>query len=134
VPTLLKVDIVSAKDFIMTTADGQLDLKASKAMLGKIRSAAKGKEAFDILIDLRHTTLKMSTVDIWDLSAGLRELGVNLETKTAVLIAKEMSADKAEFLRLCATSRGFRINIFTDYEEAMKWLHSPVESKSEETI
>ena len=45
-----------------------------------------------------------------------------------------MSADKAEFLRLCAMNRGVRINIFTDYEEAMKWLYLPVESKSEETI
>jgi hypothetical protein len=124
---LLRVDIISAKDFIMTTVGGQRDLKTSKAMLEKIRSAAKGRAAFDILIDLRQTTIRMSTVDIWDLCVGLPKFGDSFKSKTAVLIGKEMSADKAEFLRLCAANRGVRIDIFTDYEEAMKWLYKPVE-------
>jgi hypothetical protein len=131
---LLKVDVISAKDFIMTTVEGQLDLKTSIAMLEKIRSAARGRGKFDILIDLRQTTIKMSTVDIWDLCVGLPEFGDTFKTKTVVLIGKGTNADKAEFLRLCAMNRGVRINIFTDYEEAMKWLYLPVESKSEETI
>ncbi len=131
---LLKVNVIQAKDFIVSTLTGELDLKTSQIMLGKIAAAAKGRGAFDVLIDLRQTAIRMSTVDIWDLCMGLPEFAKTFTARTAILISQGKDGQKAEFLRLCASNRGYRINIFSDYEEAMKWLYSPVSSEIEETI
>ncbi len=131
---LLKVNVIQAKDFIVSTLTGELDLKTSQIMLGKIAAAAKGRGAFDVLIDLRQTAIRMSTVDIWDLCTGLPEFVKTFAARTAILISQGKDGQKAEFLRPCVSNRGYRINIFSDYEEAMKWLYSPVSSGIEETI
>ncbi len=76
----------------------------------------------------------MSTVDMWDLCVGLPESTKIVVQRTAILIGQEEDVRKAEFLKLCATNRGYRVNIFSDYEEAMKWLYSPVGNEIEEKI
>jgi hypothetical protein len=45
----------------------------------------------------------------------------NFARRTAILCPLE-KFDRSRFFALCAENRGFNIQVFTSYEEAMEWL------------
>jgi hypothetical protein len=118
----LRAIIVQATDFIIATPDGVLDLEKSRELLKKITKTSEGHRDFHILIDFRTTDIKLSTVDIWEICRGLSEYGETFKRKTAILLREDGNFEKMRFLELCAFNRGFKINPFMDFEEAIMWL------------
>ena len=118
----LKARIVQATDFIIATPDGVLDLGKSRDLLKKITKTSEGHRDFHILIDFRTTDIKLSTADIWEICKGLSEYGETFKRKTAILVRQDGNFEKMRFFELCAVNRGFKINPFTDFEEAIMWL------------
>jgi len=118
----LKARIVQATDFIVATPDGVLDLEKSRDLLKKITKTSEGHGEFHILIDFRTTDIKLSTVDVWEICRGLSEYGETFKRKTAILVREDGNFEKMRFFELCAFNRGFKINTFTDFEEAIMWL------------
>jgi len=40
-----------------------------------------------------------------------------------VLILPGLDFDKAEFFELCSKNRGYNVDVFTNYEDAIQWFY-----------
>ncbi len=117
----LKLQIIHAKDFIKLTHEGELDLKEARKDLLAVASMEDLSRDHLIIIDIRKAKVKMSTADIWYLSAELGKHILAHQNMTAIL-APKVGFDSARFFELCAQNRGFRIKAFTNFEDAIGWL------------
>lgn len=118
-PTDIK--LIHTQDFIRATLEGKLDFETSKKILIEIASATADLVDYEILLDTRKSDVELSVTDLWYLAAELSHLGKAFSRKTAVLCPVERF-DKAAFFALCAKNRGFRVQAFTSFEDAINWL------------
>ncbi len=115
------IRIIHAQEFIKATPEGQLNLNKAKELLLEIASASGPSFDYKIILDVRKTQSELSITDLYYLAAELNDLRKAFSRKTAVLCPLE-GFDNAGFFALCAENRGFRINTFTSYEDAIEWL------------
>ena len=115
------IRIISARDFVKASPEGQFDFEETKQFLIAVAAASSALNDHEILIDTRNTEANMSASDLWHLAASLEERRRAFGGKTAVLCPTHRF-DQAGFFALCAQNRGFRIRAFTSYEEAIEWL------------
>lgn len=126
----INLRIIRVHEFIKVAADGQLDLEGSKELLLEIASVSRAHLVHhEIIIDTRKMESKLSTTDLWYLSAELGNLRKDFSGKTAVLCPLE-DFDSAVFFVLCAKNRGLQVMAFTSYEEAVEWLGANVTPKT----
>ena len=92
-----------------------------KKMLVEITSASSSLGDHDIILDTRKAQSAMSASDLWALASELSKLGKAFSRKTAVICPRERF-DRVGFFALCAQNRGFLVNVFTSFEDAMEWL------------
>jgi len=116
-----QIKVISASDFIRATPTGEFDLEASELLLAGIAEAGTALEDYDILVDTRAAQGVMSATDLWFLADKLVHYRSTFARKTAVLCPLERF-DRARFFAMCAENRGFNIQAFADYEQAMEWL------------
>ena len=116
------VRIIHANQFIKAALTGEVDLEASKRVMFEIAGASVSLADFEIILDFRKAHSTLSVTDLWYLAAGLSDFRKTFACrKTAVLCpAEEFSL--AEFFALCAQNRGFDVQAFTCFEDAMNWL------------
>ena len=116
------IKLVKTKDFISTTASGELNLEESKNVLNKLAALMMPDEQHDILIDIRDTVSVLTLSDIYELVSEVGRHRSSFRNKIAILLADHHDFDKAAFLEMCAGNRGFSVNTFTEFEEAINWL------------
>jgi hypothetical protein len=115
------IQIIHARDFIRATADGWLDMRASKAVLADIAAASAPLDRYHVLLDTRKSHVTMTVTDLWYLAEEMARRREVFDGKTAVLCPTE-GFDSAEFFALCAQNRGLRVQAFTSFEDAIEWL------------
>ena len=118
-PTNIK--IIRAKDFIHATPRGEVKLGKSEEMLENIAVATKDLDQFQILIDVRRATGRLTPQELWSVAQRLQKYRTTFSQRTAVLTPFERK-ERAEFFALCAGSTGFNVQVFTSYEDAMRYL------------
>ncbi len=114
--------IIHARDFIKTTASGELDLDRSKKILHRIAEETGSQSDYDILLDVRNTTNIMTDEEFQGLEGALCVHREAFQNKLAVLHAGKRP-DRADYLEQAWRSRGFNVAHFTEYEAAMDWLN-----------
>jgi len=118
-PTNVKV--IQSHEFVRARPGGVLNIEASEALLLEIAKAAEGLDKAEILIDTRRADGQLGAADLWFLADRLGKHRHAFSGKTAVLCPME-KFDRARFFALLADSKGFDVEAFTSYEEAMAWL------------
>lgn len=118
----IKIKIVSAKDFIEVTADGMIDIAASRRLLVEIAKAERQPVDYELLVDFRDTDSRLSVTDIYQLAAELGEHTDIHRGKVALLVTPGLNFNQARFFETCSRNRGFLVDAFTDYEKAMRWI------------
>ena len=118
---LADIKTIRTHAFIKATPAGRLNRENMKNLFTDIASAAAPLDDYNILIDTRKAQSKMSASDLWYLASQLNKLGKAFSRKTALLCPRERF-DRAGFFALCAQNRGFLVNVFTSFEDAMEWL------------
>jgi hypothetical protein len=117
------IRIISARDFVKATPEGQFDFEESKEFLISVASVASALNDHQILIDTRKTDCELSPGELWHLASELDVRRGAFLGRTAVLCPAERF-DQAGFFALCAHNRGFRVKAFASFEEAIEWLMS----------
>jgi TFIIF-interacting CTD phosphatase-like protein len=117
-----EIKFVKTKDFIKTTASGQLNLDESKQVLAKLAALNSSDNLHDLLVDIRDTTSVLSLSDIYELVLEVSKQRHAFRKKIAIIIGPKHDIDKARFLEMCASNRGFTVNVFDDFEESVNWL------------
>ena len=119
-----QIKVFSHQSLIVLTADGQLDMAASKAALKIVAESSSHNEHAEVLLDLRDINCSLSITDMYELATHLASPKTGLPTheKIAVLVDGAMEFDHAKFLALCGVNRGIAIRAFDDYDAAGEWL------------
>ena len=120
-PTNVKV--IHAGDLVRARPDGRAQLEDAEQMLKDIVAAGAGLDDYEVLVDTRRVTGSLSAADLWTLAEKLARFRATFARRTAILCPLE-KFDHSRFFALCAENRGFNIQAFTSYEEAMEWLIS----------
>jgi hypothetical protein len=119
----MPVDIkfIHPKDFLKTTATGDLDLAASRKLLLEIVSLMKRAGEFQVLIDLRQAEPRLSASDIFELGVSMASEPAMRQSKIA-LLSPMKDEEKAHFMETVSRNRGAQLRAFKDYEQAITWL------------
>ena len=115
------IRIVHAHDFLKATPKGLLDFEQSKRLLIEVAAAAASLAEYEVIVDTRKAETALSVTELWYLAAELSKSGEAFSRKTAVLCPLK-DFDNAAFFALCAQNRGFRVQAFTSFEDAIEWL------------
>jgi hypothetical protein len=118
------VRVIPIREFMKTDLSGEIDLHASRKLLSGLMAACKRQHMTRILIDSRETSSHSTMLDVWTLATELGALGVTPENRVAVLNRPKDNFDRAAFLELCATNRGYQLKAFREFEDAFTWLTS----------
>lgn len=117
-----EIKFVKTRDFIKTTASGQLNLTESKKVLTEIARLNSKDELHDVLVDIRETEPGLSLSDIYELVTEVGKHRQAFRKKIAILLGPQHDIDKARFLEMCASNRGYNVNAFDEFEESVNWL------------
>ena len=119
-----QIKVFPHQSLMVLTADGQLDIAASKATLKAVAESSSHSEHAEVLLDLRETNCSLSISDIYELATYMASPKTGLPTheKIAVLVDGAIEFDHAKFLALCAVNRGISIRAFDEYDAADDWL------------
>jgi len=120
-----KIKIIKTGDFLEVTPEGTIDLTKSRKLLVDIARADHPLVDYELLIDFRDAKLSMSISDIYTIVSELSQQGDTFQRKVALLLLPKHDFDKASFLENYANSRGFAVEVFTDFESAMRWFAVP---------
>ena len=118
------VRVIPIREFLKSDIRGEIDLNASRGLLSELMAVCKREHMTRILIDSREASSHSTTLDVWTLARDLGSIGVTPENRVAVLNRPKDHFDRAAFLELCATNRGYQLKAFREFEEAFAWLTS----------
>jgi len=118
----LNLRLIYAKDFLKTKPMGEYDLELTKQLLLKIVRENSLPIQYDVLIDVRAATGRLSFFDITELVQVMIENRNSFRSKLAILTSLGRQSDNAKFMALYAGNRGFQVGAFCDFEEAINWL------------
>ena len=118
---LENIKINHEKDLIKTTVTGVLDLAVSKQALLGIATEVEQSGEYRILIDIREVETMPSVVEFFELGESLGSYPTLRRSKIALLTSMS-EVKNAEFFENVAVNRGFRLEAFTNFEEAIAWL------------
>ena len=118
-----KIKLIRSVEYLNISPEGDIDLEKSKQLLAELAKAKRPPADYDIILDFRRAQVKLSTTDIWYLAAELVKYENTFRDKVAVLILPGLDFDKAEFFELCSKNRGYNVDVFTNYEDAIQWFY-----------
>jgi hypothetical protein len=128
----LDIRIIQHKDFLKMTPGGKIDLKTSKQILLRLASLNLPPSNRDVLIDFRHTTTKMTTVDMTELVGLMIEHRSSFRSRLAILTEPGPRHELAAFMELYAGNRGFQVSAFDYFEAAILWLATSIDVAPED--
>jgi hypothetical protein len=119
-----KIKVITARDFLEVTPDGMINITTSRQLLVDIARTEHQPVDYELLIDFRDTQSDLSVTDMYQLAAELCQYGDTFRRKVALLVLPGINFEHAHFFETCSQNRGFLVNAFTDYENAMRWVLS----------
>ena len=130
----MELQIIRAREFVRLGAHGHFDLKASKAVLAQLARACCKRGINQALVDLRALHPKPKPVfspnDLVTLVNTFREVGFTHKQRLAVLYGSDPH-HRARLFAFIAKLRGWKVQAFDSFEEAVIWLSGGEESHAE---
>lgn len=120
------IHIIPARDFVVSSANVEFDLEKTREFLRKTLQSAHLSKQSHIILDVRKGSTAMRAFEVFQLVGVLEDLEPPFTGKLAFLNDPKDSFDRAEFFSKCARYRGFQVEAFQDFEEAVIWLYPPV--------
>jgi hypothetical protein len=121
----MELQIIRAQEFIRLGPKGHFDLRTSKAVLANLARACCQRGINQALLDLRalHPGPKpvFSPNDLVTLVNTFREVGFTHQQRLAVLYGDDPH-HRARLFAFIAKLRGWSVQAFDNFEQAMLWL------------
>jgi hypothetical protein len=114
--------LIQAKDFLKASPLGEYNLEMTKQLLLKLALENSAPRQYDVLIDVRGASGRLSFADIIELVQMMIENRDSFRSKLAILASPGHQFGNAKFMELYAGNRGFRVRAFVDFEETLYWL------------
>ena len=130
----MELQIIRAQEFIRLGAQGHFDMKASKAVLAQLAAACWKRGINQALLDLRalHPGPKpvFSPNDLVTLVNTFCKVGFTHELRLAVLYGSDPH-HRARLFAFIAKLRGWKVQAFDNFEQAVLWLSAMEEPQAE---
>lgn len=117
-----KIKLIRSVEYLYAFSEGDVDLERSKEFSAELAKAKHPSADFDVILDFRHAQIMLSATEIWFLAAELAKNKNRFRDKVAVLTTPGLDFNKAEFFELCSKNRGYNVDVFTKYEDAVQWF------------
>jgi len=115
------IRVLQAREFIITSVHGALDLRRSKDELNRLATEGIFSRGINVLLDIREAPGKLTLPEVWSFTEEFARLQTDKGLKTAVLTEAERF-DNAEFFAISAKNMGLKAQAFTSFEDAFEWL------------
>ena len=119
------INIIPASEFLASTAAGEYDVDKSRTQLTRLLHAAAISGTDNILMDVRESHSRMRAFEVFSLVSVFDQMVPPFAGRLAILNRPKDAFNRAEFFSMCAQRRGFEVEAFQDYEEAVHWLYPP---------
>ena len=113
---------IAAHEFLEVSADGTIDMAASRKLLADIAGVVDLDVNHELLVDFRGTDSKLTITEVYQLAAELFQHGTTFLRKVALVVTPGLNFDRASFFETCSHNRGLSVNAYTDYEAAVRWI------------
>lgn len=123
----LDIHIIQHKEFLKTMPNGQIDLHNSKRVLLRLAALNKPPSNRDVLLDLRDTTNRLTTLDITELVELMIKHRDSFRNKLGIITEPGTQHQLAAFMETYAVNRGFRVAAFDSFEAAILWLGTSID-------
>ena len=122
------ITIVPAREFFRTKSNGEFDLDETRKACFAVFSKMKDANVSEVLLDHREASSQMTASDLLTLFRELDWGGELTARKIAILYRrKDKEFDRNKFFEACAQAKGYQIEAFQEFEEAVTWLYPPHE-------
>jgi len=111
----------SERDCVMAQIDGELDISAAKEFLAEIVRVVSTNGCKRILEDMRGAELTLSIGGLYFAARLAREEGAPPGIRNAIVVA-EKDWSRYSFFEVAARNQGQIVKVFTDPDEAERWL------------
>lgn len=133
----LELEIIRAAEFIRLGPKGHFDLPASKAALATLAAACRKRAINSAILDLRALQPRpkpvFSPADLLELINTFPAVGFSKDLRLAVLYTEDPHR-RARLFALLSTLRGWEVQAFADFEQALSWLSSPVDATADQEL
>ena len=109
------------RDYIVTQIDGRLDVSVVKEFLAELGRVMSTSGCERVLVDLRGAAMRLSMGELYFAPRMVSEAGIPIATKRAVIVA-EKDWSLYSYLQMVAQNQAQIVRIFTDPDEASRWL------------
>jgi hypothetical protein len=113
--------IIQTTDFVRLDAHGEPDMVASRLALERVAKACIDRGTDAALLDVREMHDHLSLGDLYKLVGAFHDMGFRHHHRLAIL-HRFSSSENSDFFALCASTRGWQVRSFSEFEEAMDWF------------
>ena len=107
-------------EIMMCRLTGKIDIPLLKDFAASLQQLMKEHQCTRILNDCRDSDLALSAFDIHQIPAMASKAGLNPAIKRAIV--NKTTPDDFSFFETVSANQMHQVKVFTDYDEAMKWL------------
>ena len=122
----LEFHIITSCEFFRVGAHGELDWPQSLEVLGALVSGFVERGTDRAMVDLRDVRMDLSEEQKQTLAGALKKIGVRKHHRIAILFAQTTPRRPPVFVN-AARKRGYDVERFYNYEQAVEWLSRVVE-------
>lgn len=115
-----EIDYINEQDYIMVTVTGDLTLPTLKELAVDVAGFIEQYGCNRILNDMRQANLTGDAFNIYNMPKTASQAGIGPHCRRALLVS-ELSSD-FHFLETVFINQGHIVKIFTDLDEALRWL------------
>lgn len=116
------IHVIRGRDMLQVSLNGIFDPVVSDRAFQDIGREAPSPPDYNILLDLRLARWRMSEVESFQLAERLSTVPELLQDRIAILMTPGPEVIQAEFLALCACNRGLTVEVFGEFEKAVRWF------------
>jgi len=119
----LEIKIDNDNMIIEKTETGEMFTERSLSWVKELAFAVQLNPGYNVLMDLRETTVKPEMLDLMQIASACRKLRSNFDSKIAFLIPNtEERVRFSQLFKSCMEAQDFRFRHFFDREAALEWL------------
>lgn len=126
----LELQIIRAREFVRLGAEGQFDLTGTHAVLKTLADACRKRGIERAMVDVRESSSNLTPNDLAALVNAFSEVGFSKRLRLAVLHGGDQEY-RVKLFSFLSALRGWHVQSFEKYEEALDWL-SIEEASSDE--
>lgn len=125
----LDLQIIRAREFIRLGPHGHLNLAASKQILAELARACRLRAIDRAMVDVRDVKTELTPDELAELVRAFEDVGFTRSHRLALLHRGDQD-HRARTFALIGKLRGWKLQAFGSFEEAILWLSANDRSKT----